>query len=89
MRRWVALACFFFSGFAGLVYEICWIREASLIFGSTTYALSTVVAVFFLGLAVGAELAGRWAPRGGAAAAGVRAARGRAGGLRGGESVAF
>jgi len=53
MRRTIALSAFFSSGFAGLVYQVCWIREASLVFGSTTLAMSTVVAVFFLGLAVG------------------------------------
>ncbi len=34
-------------------------RKASLIFGSTTFAVSTVLAVFFLGLAVGSYLFGR------------------------------
>lgn len=62
MRRVVAGACLLTSGFAGLVYEICWIREASLVFGSTTQALSTVVAVFFGGLALGSWLAGRARP---------------------------
>ena len=62
MRRVVAGACLLTSGFAGLVYEICWIREASLAFGSTTQALSTVVAVFFGGLALGSWLAGRARP---------------------------
>lgn len=55
----VAIVCFFLSGFAGLVYEVCWIRKASLVFGSTTFAVSTVLAVFFLGLAVGSYLFGR------------------------------
>ncbi|MCA9290133.1 MAG: hypothetical protein KDA25_03330, partial [Phycisphaerales bacterium] len=40
----IAVACFVTSGFAGLVYEVCWIRMASLVFGSTTIALSTVLA---------------------------------------------
>ena len=51
------------SGFAALVYEICWIRRASLAFGSTTAAVSTVVGVFFLGLAVGSHGFGRVAAR--------------------------
>lgn len=59
MRRTIALICFFLSGAAGLVYEMCWIRRASLAFGSTTLALSTVLAVFFLGLALGSHLFGR------------------------------
>ena len=55
----VALICFFLSGFAGLVYEVAWIRQAALLFGSTTFAVSAVLAVFFLGLAIGAYLFGR------------------------------
>src|SRR5437016_6004432 len=38
-----ALACLLLSGAAGLVYEVCWIRRASLVFGSTQEALSTVL----------------------------------------------
>jgi spermidine synthase len=53
MRTTLVLACFFLSGAAGLIHEICWIRAASLLLGSTAYALGTVLAVFFLGLAVG------------------------------------
>ena len=55
-----ALACFFVSGFTSLVCEICWIRKASLVFGATTHAVSTVVAIFFIGLAVGSFLFGRY-----------------------------
>ena len=50
---------FFVSGFAGLVYEVAWIRQTALLFGSTTFAISAVLAVFFLGLAIGAYLFGR------------------------------
>jgi spermidine synthase len=59
IQNTVAITCFFLSGFAGLVYEVAWMRKASLIFGSTTFAVSTVLAVFFLGLAVGSYLFGR------------------------------
>ena len=55
----LALLCLFLSGFAGLVYEVGWIRLATRVFGSTTLAVSTVVAVFFAGLAAGSWLAGR------------------------------
>jgi len=54
---------FFASGFAGLVYEVAWIRRASLVFGSTTWALSTVLAVFFGGLALGSWFFGKVADR--------------------------
>ena len=55
----VALICFVLSGFAALVYEISWIRKASVIVGGTTYAVSTVLAVFFGGLAIGSHLFGK------------------------------
>jgi spermidine synthase len=54
----LAIVCLFLSGVAGLIYEVVWIRRAALVFGSTTYALSTVLAVFFLGLAAGSWLFG-------------------------------
>jgi spermidine synthase len=57
----ICLAAFFASGFVGLTYEICWIRKASLVFGSTTWAVSTVLAAFFGGLALGSYYCGRWA----------------------------
>ena len=53
----------FLSGAASLVYEVLWLKELSLLFGSTAYAAATTLAVFFLGLAVGGALFGRWSPR--------------------------
>ena len=38
MRVTLAMLLLFLSGFAGLVYEISWIRQATLVFGSTTFA---------------------------------------------------
>ena len=61
LHGFVAIVCFFGSGFAGLVYEVCWIRQATLVVGSTSFALSTVVAAFFAGLAMGSWLFGRYA----------------------------
>jgi len=58
MRRAVPHICFFLSGAAGLVDEVCWIHQATLVFGSTTLATSSIVAVFFLGLAGGSWLFG-------------------------------
>lgn len=51
------------SGFAALVYQMLWIRELALVLGSTTAAISTVVAAFMGGLALGSGLIGRWADR--------------------------
>ncbi len=53
------LGVFYFSGFLALVYEICWIRKASLVFGAESFALSCVLAVFFGGLALGSFWFGR------------------------------
>ncbi len=61
LQQGLAYVCFFLSGLTGLLYEVCWIRIASLLFGSTIFALSTVLAVFFLGIAIGAYLSGRMA----------------------------
>lgn len=55
----VLLTCFFLSGVSSLIYQVTWIRKLILIFGSTTFAVSTVLTVFMGGLALGSFLAGR------------------------------
>src|SRR5215510_13300480 len=59
----LAAICFVFSGATGLIYEILWARMLGLVFGATTIAVSTVLAAFMGGLALGSALAGRLAPR--------------------------
>lgn len=54
----IILSLFFLSGFTGLCYEICWIRSAGQIFGSTNFAVSSVVALFFTGMALGSHYFG-------------------------------
>ena len=54
---------FFASGACGLVYQQLWTRQLSLVFGVTVYAVATVLAVFFGGLALGSLLAGRLVSR--------------------------
>lgn len=61
--RLVVLLIFFVSGAAGLAYEVVWTRQLGLVFGVTTYAVSTVLAVFMGGLALGSALFGRWVDR--------------------------
>lgn len=56
-------AIFFVSGVAGLVFELLWVRVLSLTFGVTSYAISTVLAGFMAGLALGSAGAGRLADR--------------------------
>lgn len=50
---------FFTSGFAGLVYEVLWMKELGLLFGNTAQAAATTLAAFFLGIAAGGAVLGR------------------------------
>src|SRR5258705_4020662 len=52
------LFLFFCSGATALVYEVVWSKYLSLIFGSTAYAQTLVLAVFMGGLALGNRLIG-------------------------------
>lgn len=57
--RTLLLACFFLSGVSGLIYEVVWTRMLVLVFGTTTFATSTVLTAFMAGLGFGALLFGR------------------------------
>jgi spermidine synthase len=57
------LLLFFATGACGLVYQQLWVRLLSLVFGVTVYAVSTVLASFFAGLALGSFVAGRLVDR--------------------------
>lgn len=54
------LICFFFSGATGLTYEVVWTRILNLIFGHTTFAVSTILSAFMGGLAIGSYIIGQW-----------------------------
>lgn len=54
---------FFFSGVAGLIYEIIWGRLLVLIFGSTTNSIVAVISAFLGGLAIGSLIFGQIADR--------------------------
>src|ERR1700730_9002964 len=56
---WVILLCFFASGMSSLVYQVVWVRELVLVFGATTFAVSTVLTSFMGGLALGSYYFGR------------------------------
>jgi spermidine synthase len=60
---WLAFACFFLSGASGLIFEMVWTRGLTLVFGSTTLAISTVLTAFMGGLGLGSVLAGRFSDR--------------------------
>ncbi|MBI4508637.1 MAG: fused MFS/spermidine synthase [Deltaproteobacteria bacterium] len=59
----ILLTCFVLSGASGLILEIVWVRQLTHVFGSTTLAISTVLATFMGGLALGSFLGGRLADR--------------------------
>ncbi len=63
MRYRFLLGCLILSGYAGLAYELLWVRLLALSFGSTAASFSTVLAVFFGGLAIGSLVGGRVAKR--------------------------
>jgi spermidine synthase len=55
----------FLSGSAALVYQVAWSKALSLTFGSSTLAISAVVAGFMGGMGIGAWLYHRVKSRGG------------------------
>ena len=57
------LVAFFLSGVAGLVYELVWIRSLGFVFGGSTAAVSTVLAAYMSGLAVGSAFLSRLGDR--------------------------
>jgi len=55
---------FFLSGASALAYEVIWTKYLTLVIGVTTFCVSTVVASFLLGLAIGSLAFGRRIDRG-------------------------
>src|SRR5438876_9584488 len=54
---------FFLSGASSLIFETVLTRLLTYTFGNTAYAVSTVLASFLGGLALGALLIGKWTDR--------------------------
>ena len=54
---------FFFSGAAGLIFQVVWFHRAGLVFGSSVWAVTIVLSSFMGGLALGNALAGKYASR--------------------------
>ncbi|GAB1386214.1 hypothetical protein MASR1M59_13620 [Melaminivora sp.] len=61
-RRWL-VGIFFFSGFAGLVYEVVYAKALGVTFGGTALAANTVLMTYMGGMALGAWLGGILAER--------------------------
>ena len=57
------LCCFFVSGLAALIYQTAWARAFAFVFGTSELAIATVLAAYMGGLAAGAAVAARMAPR--------------------------
>ena len=51
------------SGAAALIYEVVWTRSLSTVMGSSTYAVSTMLAAFMAGLSVGGGLGALLSPK--------------------------
>lgn len=51
------------SGAAALIYEVVWTRSLSLVMGSSTYAVSTMLAAFMAGLSVGGGIGAYLSPQ--------------------------
>lgn len=61
--RLVLYISFFLSGGSAIIYQIVWTRQCMLLLGSTAYAVSTVLSIFFLGLGLGSFMGGKLAER--------------------------
>ena len=59
MPFFIAASFLVLSGIASLTYQVAWVRLLGLSMGSTSASISTVLAAFFLGMAVGSYLAER------------------------------
>ncbi|MGB5255925.1 MAG: fused MFS/spermidine synthase [Woeseiaceae bacterium] len=46
-----------------MIYQLIWVRLLGLVFGVSSFAVATVVAVFLLGLGLGSYFFGRWSER--------------------------
>lgn len=59
----VLTALFLLSGIAGLTYQVVWFRLLFRAFGVGVYAVTTIIAIFMGGLAIGSLIAGRIAKK--------------------------
>ena len=63
-RLTIAVAfCFLLSGFAALLYQTAWMRQFSVVFGTSELAVAAVLSAYMAGLALGAAIAGRFVGR--------------------------
>ncbi len=60
---YLILIAYGLSGFAALAYEVAWMRLFSLMFYTTVYAFSIMLAIYLCGIALGSFLFGRLADK--------------------------
>src|SRR6185437_14840077 len=56
--RWI-LPIFAISGFTAILYEVAWTRILAVPFGGMVYAFSAILAIYLVGIALGAAGAAR------------------------------
>ena len=56
--RWI-LPIFAISGFTAILYEVAWTRILAVPFGGMVYAFSAILAIYLVGIALGASVAAR------------------------------
>jgi spermidine synthase len=62
--RWnLALLSYGLVGLTALTYEVAWTRALTMIFGSSIYAFSAMLAAFLIGIALGSLTGRRWFDR--------------------------
>jgi spermidine synthase len=57
------VTCFVLSGFAALLYQTAWMRQFSLVFGTSELAVAAVLSAYMGGLSLGAIVAARYVNR--------------------------
>ncbi|HEY8516192.1 MAG TPA: fused MFS/spermidine synthase [Candidatus Binatia bacterium] len=57
------LAVYAVVGFTALLYEVAWSRALAVVFGSSIYAFSSMLAAFLAGIALGSLIFRRWVDR--------------------------
>ena len=63
LQMWLPVLLLFVSGTAALVFQVLWIKQLSLVVGVEVYAITAGISAFFVGLALGSLVFGRWADR--------------------------
>lgn len=62
-RAWLTTSAFFWSGAAGLIYQVAWQRILALHSGVGIYSVAMIVAAFMAGLGIGSAAGGRLSAR--------------------------